>query len=704
MIKTTLIGITLAFACLGYAKDITLFDTSTPADRVVQGRTKSVSEKPAPRDDQGRLYFINEFRILGDFDLSKNTDLAIEYVNCSKETFYSVVSVDFFDKSGREGTEPNRAISVMLDEKEGRAVVEGYQNLKDPSILADMKIMRTDPFGRGDRFANADMSAIRAVSFWKMGSQAPRGKYADIRITKITALDTSNKTPRPQFAMTAKEFFPFIDKYGQFKFRDWPNKVRSDADFARLKKAEDADLASHKAPANRDKFGGYTGVKLEATGRFRIQKYDGKWWLVDPEGHLFWSHGIVRVTPSSAITPLDGREKYFENLPKDGEATSFFYTTQDELLAPYYAQHGIKKTYDFSAANIFRKYGRDWRNAFAETVHKRLRSWGLNTIANGSDRFIYSQNKTPFIERIETRGPTFAGSRGAWWGVCDPFDPAFTAHLRNVLESRKAEFSNPWCIGLFVDNELHWGTNGFLGKCALKSPATNYGKRVLVDDLKAKYANIEALNKAWKTSYADWDAIIKSTTVPENASVEDLEAFSLKTVEKYFKTIRDEIKRFDPQLLYLGCRFYDNNKKIVSLAAKYCDAVSFNVYCYRMDWWGLPKGIDKPIMIGEFHFGATSDSGLFSPSLLLTTNQKKRAEAYMRYVTDALENYHIIGTHWHQFSDQATTGRFDGENFQVGFTDVCDTPYADTVNAAREIGQNMYDIRLKSPNKTPVNK
>ncbi|MGI6573103.1 MAG: hypothetical protein ACOX19_06765 [Fermentimonas sp.] len=74
-------------------------------------------------------------------------------------------------------------------------------------------------------------------------------------------------------------------------------------------------------------------------------------------------------------------------------------------------------------------------------------------------------------------------------------------------------------------------------------------------------------------------------------------------------------------------------------------------------------------------------------------NQAERGKAYAKYVTSALLHPNIIGTHWHQFSDQATTGRFDGENFQVGFTDVCDTPYPETIEKIREVGYKMYEIR-----------
>jgi hypothetical protein len=42
---------------------------------------------------------------------------------------------------------------------------------------------------------------------------------------------------------------------------------------------------------------------------------------------------------------------------------------------------------------------------------------------------------------------------------------------------------------------------------------------------------------------------------------------------------------------------------------------------------------------------------------------------------------------------EPATGRFDGENFQFGLLDLCDTPYRETINAVREMGSSMYAIR-----------
>ena len=74
-------------------------------------------------------------------------------------------------------------------------------------------------------------------------------------------------------------------------------------------------------------------------------------------------------------------------------------------------------------------------------------------------------------------------------------------------------------------------------------------------------------------------------------------------------------------------------------------------------------------------------------------SQAPRAQALKDFMAAALGNPLIVGAHWHQFSDQATTGRFDGEYFQVGFTDVCDTPYVETVKALREVGESLYTAR-----------
>ena len=99
------------------------------------------------------------------------------------------------------------------------------------------------------------------------------------------------------------------------------------------------------------------------------------------------------------------------------------------------------------------------------------------------------------------------------------------------------------------------------------------------------------------------------------------------------------------------------------------------------------------MIVGEFHFGAL-DRGMFHTGLVPTENQEERAKAYKNYVNGGLRNPQIVGTHWFQYGDQATTGRGDGENYQIGFLDIADTPYPETIQACREVGYSMYEYRL----------
>jgi hypothetical protein len=123
--------------------------------------------------------------------------------------------------------------------------------------------------------------------------------------------------------------------------------------------------------------------------------------------------------------------------------------------------------------------------------------------------------------------------------------------------------------------------------------------------------------------------------------------------------------------------------------------MSFNLYKRDVEDFVLPEDIDKPVIIGEFHFDWL-DPGMFHTGLQKTASQQQRGEMYGSYVRGALRNPLIVGTHWFQYKDEPTTGRGDGENSQCGFVDVCDTPYDELAQAAREVGDILYEYRLKN--------
>jgi hypothetical protein len=284
------------------------------------------------------------------------------------------------------------------------------------------------------------------------------------------------------------------------------------------------------------------------------------------------------------------------------------------------------------------------------------------------------------------------GSEGYWGKFPDVFDPSFTNALRRSMRHAEgASAGDAWCLGYFSDNEMSWGDETSLALAALHSGAAQAAKKVFVSDLTAKYGEIAKLNQAWGTSCASWDDLLQSASAPDKDKARaDLTTFYTKAAEQYFRSVREVIKAVAPHQLYLGCRFAWVNPLAASAAAKYCDVVSYNIYHRGVADFSFNGGADVPLLIGEFHLGAL-DRGMFHPGLVALRDQEERAAVYQEYVEGALRHPQIVGCHWFQYRDEPVIGRvYDEENYQIGFVDVADTPYVETINACRAVSSRLY--------------
>ena len=381
-----------------------------------------------------------------------------------------------------------------------------------------------------------------------------------------------------------------------------------------------------------------------------------------------------------------------QNCPPPIPPLAKFYSTSSRAAHGYYKDKGEYREFNFTRANLFRKYGAEWESLYDGLTERRLRSWGINTVGAMSDERPFQQ-KTPYVSMFGARSKKIAGSSGYWRQFPDVFDPEFAADASQQIQRQRDKIGDPWCIGFFSENEMGWGDETSLAVATLASPPDQVAKQVFVADLQAKYATIAQLNAAWGTQHASWDALLQSTQPPaRKAARDDLAAFSARIAERYFEVTTAAIKEFAPHQLALGCRFSRSNPLALRAAAKFCDIVSFNRYQYTVADLRLPAGADKPVLIGEFHFGAL-DRGGFHGSLSPTEDQQDRAETYRAFLQSALGNPQIVGAHWFQLFDQAATGRGDEENFQIGFLDVCDTPYPEMIQASREFSHDLYRSR-----------
>ncbi len=485
---------------------------------------------------------------------------------------------------------------------------------------------------------------------------------------------------------------PFVDRFGQYKHDHWPGKLGNEEELTTRRLEEEADWRKHPELPGRDRYGGWEdGPEREATGWFRTERIDGVWWLVTPDGNLFFSTGMDCVGTWQR-TFVTGRDEWFDWLPARNEkpyAELFGEVSGAHSMADRIGGKGW--TFGFYGANLVRKYGSDWQTRWRASAYCRLKSWGFNTIGNWSQHDVLIDSPLPFTAALGIRGKVrkIEGARGYWGHMQDVFDPGFAVAVdRSIAAGVKPFARNPLCMGYFVANELSWET---VRSGPLASPPDQPCRKEQIRRLRNEHGTLTALNQAWGTTAKTWDALRVPST-PTEACARDLDAFEYAFARRYFEIVNRALKAHAPNQLDLGCRFSTAPPIVVRACADIVDVVSFNRYERRIacgKYTGT-NDLGKPILIGEFHFGAL-DRGMFHTGLVPTRNQSERASAYSEYVQAVADCPAFVGCHWFQYIDEPITGRwFDGENYNIGFLTVVDGPYPELVAAARQVHAEVY--------------
>ncbi len=419
-----------------------------------------------------------------------------------------------------------------------------------------------------------------------------------------------------------EKYIPFVDKYGQFAHAEWPEKVHTDGELAADLAAERAALSP--APDSWDRFGGWKdGPQLAATGNFRTEKVDGKWWLVTPEGHLFFSVGLDVTRVMTDITDATKHPDWYQGeIPSGGKMA-------------------------FTIWNLEKKFGKkDFAADYFDFIFKRFDSWGLNTIGNWSAPELLMASRKPYVACVLERAKGVP--RHEKYHLYDFTAPDFEEKMRAAIRDKFATdkslqhaAKDPMCIGFFIDNELQ---------------------------------------------FQKWIPAVGGD-------------FAAPYLDLYFRICREELAAAAPGKLYLGSRFVGFRQPGIlwRTAAKYCDVITVNAYAnsvYNLSEQMFKDGNEKPILVGEFHFGVY-DRGMFKPGLAPVWNQRERARSFARFVQGCLQQPLIVGCHWFQYRDQPLLGRGDGEAYEIGFVDVVDRPYEELCRAARAVGLTMYIRRAK---------
>jgi hypothetical protein len=479
-----------------------------------------------------------------------------------------------------------------------------------------------------------------------------------------------------------------LDELGQSTLHDWPGKTKSASEMKKRVAAQFSDAQKQQWPKDFTRWGGWKSKKLgEATGFFRVQTDGGRWWLVDPDGHAFWSNGpdCVRVDTDARY---DGLETALSWMPDaDGEFRDMYVTNLGGGPG--------RKTINYLAANMIRTFGPDgWRDKWAKIAMSELKRLRFNTVGNWSEWEFAQKAKFPYV-----RPMTFRANRSGmiYRDFPDVYHAQFRADTDEYAAELKTSAKDPAFIGYFLMNEPVWGFSSELPAVGMLYNTAECATRgELTKMLRAKYDGDSALQLAWKAPGVTFDQVArgkwKGTFTPE--AIADLRSFSTRMVDDYFSTLSKACRNVDPNHLNLGMRWQGIPPDWAVDGMKHFDVYSLNNYRTKMPRETTAKinGLLKmPTLIGEWHFGAL-DVGLPASGLVHVKNQADRGRAYRVYLEDAAANPNCVGAHWFTLYDESALGRFDGENWNIGFLDVCNRTYDELGSAALQSHERLYRV------------
>jgi hypothetical protein len=439
---------------------------------------------------------------------------------------------------------------------------------------------------------------------------------------------------------------PLVDEFGQWIHADWPGKAKTIDDLKTVWAEEEKSFQPDVQGIS--KYGGFKDVRVKATGFFHVEKIDSKWWFVDPEGYLFFSNGSCCINSQSDLARISGREYIFTSIPPDNDPAADRHSEKRDRINSFYSW------------NLFRRLGPDWYQKWINLTVSRMNSWGINTIGNWSDDNLGNSHQKAYVATLDGWG-----IETGTMGMPDVYAQGYVAMIDSAAAAQCApKKEDPYLIGYFIGNELPWpGRETDLTQVILDGKET-------------------PIKKALQEFLSDGDT-------PEKRK-----KFAYDSYSKFIEIVCTAIKKYDPNHLNLGLRFGDTPAEgIIMASEKFFDVFSINHYGYEApvdEIQEIYRMTGLPVIIGEFHFGVPG-RGL-APGLAQTKNMEERAVAYRYYVENAAAHPALIGAHWFQWIDQPSTGRFDGENYNIGLVDVTDQPYPEMTSATAETFKRLYSI------------
>jgi hypothetical protein len=487
---------------------------------------------------------------------------------------------------------------------------------------------------------------------------------------------------------------PLLDELGQATMRQWDGKTESAEKVVARLQGQQATAAEKTAPVGFSRWGGWKQkcIKDQATGFFRTWHDGSRWWLLDPDGHSFWSAGPCCVQPKIETTISLLRDALTWLPEKESEYSDCFITRESDVDL---SLNGEGEAFDYLRANFIRAFGKkNWRNKWEELVFPLMREIGFNTVANWSDMSAASRAGMPYVIPMVPASHHSQVPR-IFRDFPDVYSDGFVREAEDFARQLAATSTDPAVIGYFLMNEPQWGfTDMLLMEGILWNTPVCDSRKSFARWLEEQYGDSGQLAEAWAMHVTLEEVASGVWTHPFTPqALEDLKSFSSRLVNILYGTLSKVCRRVAPNHLNLGARFSSIPKDWVIDAMGSFDVFSINCYQPEVDprLEGVCHRLNVPAMIGEWHYGAL-DAGLPAPGIGHVATQEDRGRAYRYYIETSASRPWCVGAHWFTLYDQSAIGRFDGENYNIGFIDTCHRVYEPLLNAARITHERLYAV------------
>lgn len=398
-----------------------------------------------------------------------------------------------------------------------------------------------------------------------------------------------------------------------------------------------------------------------AQAYFRVAERDGRAWLLDPDGQPFFSTGVNVFHTGAEPATFDPRR-------------------------PEYS--GLRQHTGF--------------DAWCASARRRLADWGFNTLGAWAEPRAVECTGLPYTVCLHL---------GQWVGApwIDPLSPGAQASIRMLIEREVLpRRDDRRLLGYFVDNELHWYAGPLFGYWAAE-PGDRRLKRALFALLEEHYrGDLPALLadfavKPRPRRWADLAGALGQVRVRPGRHPAVIERFVALLADEYYRTVTEAVRAADPHHLLLGDRYASSYSQAVArVSARYMDVISVNYAGNEPGGWVSPAFFDtlhevtgKPLLVGEFYTAArenrSANANRKGPYLVVAT-QRERAATVAGLVTRLARLPYVVGYHWFQWSDQPSSGREDGEDFNMGLVDLEDRPYEELTAAFARVNTRVREV------------